>query len=159
MRAGASWARTTARPARALQQAFALAGGRVTRVYVYSWRAQSSRERFDSALLDADGTARPGLAVVRAQLRPALTIASARLAGRRLRVRLDCLRRRCAGTLRVRTTAKRSLARTRFSVAAGASRRVSVALRLPRGRRVRLRLYAKPDGGGAATRRMTVRRR
>src|SRR4051794_32306074 len=73
-----------ARGARALRQVFDLADGRITRVYVYSWRAQTSRERFDSALLDADGSARPGLAVVRAQLAPALTIVSARLAGRRL---------------------------------------------------------------------------
>ena len=146
------------RGARALQEAFDLAGGRITRVYVYSWRAQTTRERFDSALLNADGSARPGLAVVRAQLRPALKITSARLAGRRLRVRLDCLRRRCAGTLRVRT-GRRSLGRRRFSVAAGATRRVSVTLELRRGKRTRLRLSARPAGGATATRSLTVRRR
>src|SRR4051812_18957576 len=147
-----------ARGARALRQAFDLAGGRITRVYVYSWRAQTSRERFDSALLDADGSARPGLAVVRAQLAPALTIVSARLAGRRLRVRLDCLRRRCAGTLHVRR-AGRSLGARRFSVAAGATRRLSVAGKLARGVRARLRLAAQPAGGATATRAVTVRRR
>jgi hypothetical protein len=147
-----------ARGARALQQAFDLAGGRVTRVYVYSWRAQRGAERFDSALLNADGSARPGLAVLRAQLKPALRITSARLAGRRLRVRLDCVRRRCAGTLRVLNTKKRALGRKRFSVAAGATRKVSVTLPLKRGARVRLRLSAKPAGGSTSTRNVTVRR-
>src|SRR3954454_4368215 len=146
------------RGARALQHAFELAGGRVTRVYVYSWRAQTTRERFDSALLNADGSARPGLAVVRAQLRPKLKITSARLAGRRLRVRLDCVSRRCTGTLRIRN-GPRSLGRKRFSVGAGATRRISVALKLRRGKPVRLRLSAKPTGGTTATRSLTVRRR
>lgn len=146
------------RGARALQQAFELAGGRITRVYVYSWRATTTRERFDSALLDAGGSARPGLAVVRAQLRPRVRITSARLAGRRLRVRLDCVSRRCAGTLRVRN-GKRSLGRKRFSVAAGRARRVSVTLKLKRGKRTRLRLTARPAGGTTATRSVTVRRR
>jgi hypothetical protein len=146
------------RAARALQQVFDLAGGRITRVYVYSWRsARTSAERFDSALLNADGSARPALAVVRAQLKPRLRITSARLAGARLRVRLACTRRRCRGTLRV--SAGKRLGKRAFSLAAGATRRVSVAISLRRGKRVRLRVSARPAGGTTATRTVTVRRR
>ena len=45
------------RGARALQQAFDLAGGRITRVYVYSWRAQAGREPYSAS----DVTAAPVL--------------------------------------------------------------------------------------------------
>jgi hypothetical protein len=146
-----------ARGARALEQAFDLAGGRITRLYVYSWKQRPGR--FDSALLRSDGSARPGLAVVRAHLAPALRIASARLSGRRLRVRLDCVRRRCAGTLRVRRATKRVGSRA-FSVAAGKTKRLTVTVRLrraARATRVRLRLTARPAGGATATRTLTVR--
>ena len=145
------------RGARALEQAFDLTGGRVTRIYVYNWRARPGR--FDSALLRSDGSARAGLAVVRAHLAPALRIASARRAGRRLRVRLACARRRCAGTLRVRRGTRRIGTRS-FSVAAGATKKLSVTVRLRRGtraRRVRLRLTARPAGGTTAARTITVR--
>ena len=41
---------------------------RVARVYVYHWRSSTSRDSWDSALVGADGKARPALAVVKRAL-------------------------------------------------------------------------------------------
>lgn len=42
---------------------------RVTRIYIYHWSSSTRRDSWDSALIGADGKARPALAVVRRVLR------------------------------------------------------------------------------------------
>jgi hypothetical protein len=41
---------------------------RVARIYIYHWRSSTSRDSWDSALVGADGRARPALAVVKRAL-------------------------------------------------------------------------------------------
>jgi hypothetical protein len=67
-----------ARAARAVARAFAIARTRprITRMYVYQWRAGAT-DRFDSGLVRPDGTARAGLAVLASRLRAAAARAAA----------------------------------------------------------------------------------
>jgi hypothetical protein len=58
------------RAALATRQTFALAGlsPRIKRVYLYHWDAEAKFKTWDSGLVDADGRARPALAVLRAEI-------------------------------------------------------------------------------------------
>jgi hypothetical protein len=58
------------RAARSITHAFELADAspRITRIYLYNWYGSAPDARWDTGLVDADGTPRPGLDAVRARL-------------------------------------------------------------------------------------------
>jgi hypothetical protein len=67
---GASFPFDLDRAARAVQHTFELAdsSSRITRVYLYNWFGVTNPDIWDSGLVSADGTPRPGLEVVRRYL-------------------------------------------------------------------------------------------
>ncbi|HEV8152600.1 MAG TPA: hypothetical protein VGP78_06690 [Solirubrobacteraceae bacterium] len=103
-----------ARAARGVDRAFAIAARRprITRMYLYQWRAGAS-DRFDAGLVRPDGTTRAGLAAVRRGLAALTPLRwSASWSGRRLVVRATCPAAvlRCAGRVRIalRTAGRRA---------------------------------------------------
>ena len=74
----ATLATDEARAARAVSRGFAIARTRprITRTYVYQWRAGAT-DRFDAGLVRPDGTARPSLAALAGRLRTAAAAAPA----------------------------------------------------------------------------------
>jgi hypothetical protein len=151
-----------ARAAAAVSRAFAIARTRprVTRLYLYQWRA-GAQDRFDAGLVRPDGTARPGLGVLARALRAAtpsvrwsatwssrgrlVVRATCRATGGRCRGRATvALRLRAPGTTRWTT---RTI-RTRAYATSATRRTVALTLRVS----ARLRRLARP----AARRRLRV---
>jgi hypothetical protein len=144
-----------ARATRAIDRAFAIAARRprITRMYLYHWRAGPS-DRFDAGLVRPDGSVRPGLAAVRRGLAALAPVRwTAAWSGGRLVVRATCPAgvRRCAGRVRIalRTTARRRAgARTRALATRGyatpsTGRTATLRVALPRALRRRARLAAR----------------
>lgn len=120
-----------ARAADAIDRAFAIARARprITRMYVYQWQA-ASLDRFDSGLVRPDGSSRPSLARLQAQLAGAATRATTTAAATaprwrvrwstarpgRLLLRVTCRTagRRCVGRVRV-STRGRALGTRRYA--------------------------------------------
>jgi hypothetical protein len=143
-----------ARAARGVDRAFAIAARRprITRMYLYQWRAGAS-DRFDAGLVRPDGTTRAGLAAVRRGLAALTPLRwSASWSGRRLVVRTTCPAAvlRCAGRVRIalRTAGRRGTgARARALGArayrtAAARRTVTLRVAVPSALRRRARVAA-----------------
>ena len=143
-----------ARASRAVDRAFAIAARRprITRMYLYQWRA-GAVDRFDAGLVRPDGTARPGLAAARRGLAALAPLRwSAAWSGGRLVVRARCRAQvgPCAGRVRIalRTARRRGAgAQTRVLAARAyrtpaAARTVTLRVAVPRALRRRARLAA-----------------
>jgi hypothetical protein len=131
-----------ARATRAVTRSIRLARARsrIARVYVYQWRAEPW-STFDSGLVRPDGSARPSLAALRAELRTLRRLRStsttwtAHRTGRTLRLRVRCGARRCRGKVTVALRAARTY-RSRWT-----TRRVTVRrYRVRRAGSIRVRI-------------------
>ncbi|HEX8122261.1 MAG TPA: hypothetical protein VF549_13450 [Solirubrobacteraceae bacterium] len=135
------------RAARSIARAFALAAARprITRMYVYHWRASAS-SRLDAGLVRADGTARPSLVTLAAQLGAQRAPLRWTAHGRRTRLvlRARCRVARCRGRVAVRLGGRRIAMRGYRTSAAQptATLRLRVPRALRRVRRVRLTVRA-----------------
>ena len=143
-----------ARAARGVDRAFAIAARRprITRMYLYQWRAGAS-DRFDAGLVRPDGTTRAGLAAVRRGLAALTPLRwSASWSGRRLVVRATCPAAvlRCAGRVRIalRTGGRRATGAearalgARAYRTAAARRTVTLRVAVPSALRCRARVAA-----------------
>jgi hypothetical protein len=146
------------RAAQAIDRAFAIvrARPRITRMYLYQWRAPSPFERFDAGLVRPDGSARPSLDAVMRNL-PTATAASPAPAPRwtaswrkdgrlALGVRCRASDGRCRGSVRIVLRTRRGqrawravrLARRTYRTTAAKPAQV-LRIAVPRAVRVRAR--------------------